>query len=345
MENKLVSIIIPIYNSEQYLDRCISSVVNQSYDNLEIILVDDGSTDSSPYLCDKWQTRDKRIRVIHKRNEGAGMARNTGIDASTGEFICFFDSDDFIDSSLVYSAYCLAIKEKADVVLFGMSACDKDGNIIRRNNPRPPKNVYRGEEVANTLLPLLLGQSLETVRKIGLSMNVCRCFFSAKMIRNSGWRFMSEREIFSEDYFFMLGIYRYLETVAVLCQDLYYQCLTEGSLSRNHSVERHKNLNNFYLACVKLCQIADYSPEVLRNCTVPYLNGMLDMMKKICLSNKPIQAIREIKKIVDNEVLQGVLEKVKGEKVNYKKSSLFFSMRHKLYFLCYLMTKAKTIKK
>ena len=170
-------------------------------------------------------------------------------------------------------------------------------------------------------------------------------FRSAKMVKNSGWRFMSEREIFSEDYYFMLGVYRYLETVAILCKDLYYQCLTEDSLSRNYSVERHKNLDNFYQACVKLCQIADYGPEVIYNCTIPYLNGILDVTKKICLSNKPIQAIREIRKIVDNEVLQGVLEKVKDEKFNYKKSSLYFAMRHRLYLLCYLMAKAKTIKK
>ena len=94
--NPLVSVVVPIYNVEAYLDRCISSVVLQTYSNLEIILVDDGSPDRCPQICDDWARRDCRIKVIHKENAGLGMARNTGIEHATGSYVYFLDSDDYM---------------------------------------------------------------------------------------------------------------------------------------------------------------------------------------------------------------------------------------------------------
>ena len=92
----LISVIVPVYKVEKYLDQCINSIVNQTYRNLEVILVDDGSPDGCPQLCDAWAKKDSRISVIHKENQGIGMARNTGMDHASGAYICFFDSDDFI---------------------------------------------------------------------------------------------------------------------------------------------------------------------------------------------------------------------------------------------------------
>lgn len=92
----LISIIVPVYNVEQYLDRCVESIVNQTYQNLEIILVDDGSPDACPALCDAWAEKDSRIRVIHKPNGGLSDARNAGMAVATGEFISFIDSDDWV---------------------------------------------------------------------------------------------------------------------------------------------------------------------------------------------------------------------------------------------------------
>ena len=97
MNNPLVSVIIPVYKVEKYLDRCVESVVNQTYRNLEIILVDDGSPDRCPAMCDAWAEQDERIRVIHKPNGGSSSARNKGLDICTGAYIGFVDSDDWID--------------------------------------------------------------------------------------------------------------------------------------------------------------------------------------------------------------------------------------------------------
>ena len=99
--NPLISIIIPVYNAEQYLERCIDSVIGQTYKNLEIILVDDGSKDTSPVICDKYAAQDSRIIVIHKENAGVSAARNDGIDAAKGEFIFFIDADDWIDTKYI----------------------------------------------------------------------------------------------------------------------------------------------------------------------------------------------------------------------------------------------------
>ena len=93
----LISVIVPVYKVEAYLDRCVQSIVDQTYRNLEIILVDDGSPDNSGAICDAWAAKDSRIRVIHKENAGAGAARNTGLDAATGEIVSMVDSDDYLE--------------------------------------------------------------------------------------------------------------------------------------------------------------------------------------------------------------------------------------------------------
>ena len=106
MSGTLISVVLPIYNVEKYLNRCIKSIITQTYKNLEVILVDDGSPDHCPRICDEWAKKDARIKVIHKKNEGLGMARNTGIENATGEYICFVDSDDYIAPDTIEKVIC-----------------------------------------------------------------------------------------------------------------------------------------------------------------------------------------------------------------------------------------------
>ena len=105
MNNPLISVVVPVYKVEDYLDECITSLIKQTYTNLEIILVDDGSPDKSPEMCDRWAKKDSRIRVIHKKNGGLSSARNVGIDYAKGEFLSFVDSDDFFDSQMYEKLY------------------------------------------------------------------------------------------------------------------------------------------------------------------------------------------------------------------------------------------------
>ena len=118
--SKLISVIIPIYKVEEFLDKCISSVVNQTYYNLEIILVDDGSPDNCPQMCDVWASRDNRINVIHKPNGGLSDARNAGIQIAKGDFIAFVDSDDWIAPNMYQMMVDAIEKENADICACGI---------------------------------------------------------------------------------------------------------------------------------------------------------------------------------------------------------------------------------
>lgn len=118
MKKVFFSFIIPVYNAERYLRECIKSILGQTYGNLELILVDDGSNDSSGIICDEFANTDSRVRVIHKYNEGPGMARNVGIDCASGEFIIFCDADDFYDDPDFLKTIYLKITSDTDVVVF-----------------------------------------------------------------------------------------------------------------------------------------------------------------------------------------------------------------------------------
>lgn len=114
-----VSVIIPIYKVEKYLSRCLDSVVNQTLDDIEIVLVDDGSPDSCPEICDRYAKKDSRIKVIHKKNEGLGYARNSGMLIATGEYIAFLDSDDYVSKDMYEKVYSELKRTDADCCVTG----------------------------------------------------------------------------------------------------------------------------------------------------------------------------------------------------------------------------------
>lgn len=122
MENHVViSVIVPVYNVEKYLSQCIESILNQTFNNLELILIDDGSTDNSGEICDEYAIKDNRIRVIHKENGGISSARNTGLNATKGDYIAFVDSDDYIAMDMFEKMLDIAIKTNADMVKCGFN--------------------------------------------------------------------------------------------------------------------------------------------------------------------------------------------------------------------------------
>ena len=131
MSNPLISVVVPVYNIETYLEKCVRSLLDQTYSNLEIILVDDGSTDSSPVLCDKLAEEDNRVVVSHKRNGGLSDARNHGIALASGEYLSFIDGDDYLAQG-AYEAVVAEFEGAADIVAFGIELCFDDGRKIRK---------------------------------------------------------------------------------------------------------------------------------------------------------------------------------------------------------------------
>lgn len=128
-EHSLISVIVPIYKVQDYLDECIESIINQTYSNLEVILVDDGSPDRCPQMCDEWAKRDSRIRVVHKKNGGLSSARNAGIDVAKGDYISFVDSDDFICQDALENLYNRIKDDKSIGITSGLIYRYQDGSI------------------------------------------------------------------------------------------------------------------------------------------------------------------------------------------------------------------------
>lgn len=169
----MITVIIPVYNVERFLDRCIDSVIGQSYRDLEIILVDDGSTDRSGIMCDKWAKKDKRIKVIHQTNAGLSGARNSGIDIAAGRYISFIDSDDYILPEYFEYLLKLITDYNADMSVCQLVDVDEKDNVIQTHS-------IEGEYL------------LEDTEKC---MND---FFNAKAIDTTAWRKLYKSELFLE---------------------------------------------------------------------------------------------------------------------------------------------------
>lgn len=153
MSEKLISIIIPTYNVEKYLDRCVNSVINQTYSNIEIVLVDDGSTDNSGVICDKYMKCDQRVKVIHKKNEGVAEARNVGLDNSNGEYVTFVDSDDYVPSDYVEYLYEILSLNKATISCCNFEYIYENSNqTIKSKNNKEIIVTYSNKEALEDLL-------------------------------------------------------------------------------------------------------------------------------------------------------------------------------------------------
>lgn len=146
-----ISVIVPIYNVEKYLDRCVKSLINQTYKNIEIILVEDGSPDKCPEMCDDYATYDSRIKVVHKENGGLSDARNVGIEISSGSFIAFVDSDDWVEKDFIEELYSNIKRENADISIVGYALIWDSGKEITYGDNNDYL-VYNQEDAIKELL-------------------------------------------------------------------------------------------------------------------------------------------------------------------------------------------------
>lgn len=340
----LVSVIVPVYNVEKTLDRCISSIVNQTYHNLEIILVDDGSPDNCPQICDEWAKRDVRIKVVHKHNEGLGMARNTGMNNAKGDYLCFVDSDDFLDLTAVQKACQMICEFNADLALFGVSYIDSNGNI--RNSVIPKTNIstVHGEEIQNLFLADLIDGWHKNIRYKGLYFSAWSCFFSKKVIDKAAWRFVSERNIISEDFYSLLALYAHVNSVALIHEALYYYCENNQSLTKSYRPDRFSQLKVLYSECINLAGTIGYSDYVHEAIAGMFLAQTIAAMKQIaahgCLHREKCRLLESV--IHDNTVIQ-CLQTVRYRKYGIKREILHSAMRYKRVKLCYLLLRAQNL--
>lgn len=175
-----VSVIIPVYNGEKYLDNCIKSVADQTYENLEIIIIDDGSTDRTVDICEEWKEKDDRVRVLHKPNGGRGSARNAGLSMATGDYIHFVDADDWIEKDAIESLYKAMIKNNSDIVIGNMTSYNQsekmynffiDGNDYYEKN-YTPEEWFKNEYVYDKMLRQLFVVAWAKLYKRELFKNI-----------------------------------------------------------------------------------------------------------------------------------------------------------------------------
>ena len=204
MNSLLVSVIVPVFKTKEYLGQCVQSLRSQSYSNLEIILVDDGSPDDCPAICDTLATQDTRIHVIHKENEGAAFARKAGLDAASGQYVLFADSDDWLDTDAVASCVKIAQRDSADCVMFGYIREYPEKSIP---NPLFPfdfsYDTKLSEEKIHRRIVGLTGEELREPQRIDSLSSVCMKLYRAEVARKG--RIVSERVVgTSEDTIFNL---------------------------------------------------------------------------------------------------------------------------------------------
>ena len=240
--DKLITIIIPVYKVEKYLNRCVESVVGQTYKTLEIILVDDGSPDNCPKMCDEWAQKDARIKVVHKPNGGLSDARNFGLDNATGEYVFFLDSDDYIHRQTIEKLLGVAEEKKVDFVMCGLSRFF-DGENPEIEVKDVQIQVYKDEQVIDNLynsgIPYL--------------MISCAKLFNKKIF--DGLRY--EKGRLHEDEFIIHHILSRTSSFAVSNEKLYYYFQHMASITRTISdkgvqhrldayVQRNEFLNKNY---------------------------------------------------------------------------------------------------
>lgn len=332
MENKLVSVVVPVYNAEKFLKLCVQSILDQTYKNLEVILVDDGSTDNSSTICDDIQRNDSRVKVIHKENEGAGLSRNRGIEIASGDFILFVDSDDCIKLDLIEKCVNKADGNDSTIVMFGIQNINEMGSVIKENVPYSDKYIFKGREVQEELLPQILFADEKKYRNLELPACMAN-FYSMNVIRRTGWKFKSEREFISEDLYSIIGLYKFINKVVVINEPLYCYRYCHESLSHSSRLMNYEMIRNFYEQCIILCKDNNYNSRVLRNISEPYLSFTIACIKFIAIQkNKSLfEKRKELNEVLKDEQLYNVLKERNLNNENMNKRILYKSILTRKY--------------
>ncbi|MCM1048845.1 MAG: glycosyltransferase [Clostridiales bacterium] len=320
MERLKVSVIVPVYNTLDYLMRCVDSILQQSYTNLELILVDDGSTDGSGQLCDKLEKQDNRIRVYHKENGGASSARNLGIRNAVGDYIGFVDSDDYIDADMYRQMMELAIGKNLQIVQTSREEVDEEGNRLE-DICVPPKKVCFWDSTA-FMKELLLHKG--------------DCSFCTKIVQREllqKHRF-PEGEL-NEDFKLLVELLLNVDGVGILPERGYHVVYRSNSTTRLVSAN---SFSRVYMDNIenadRIMDIVDKEYPQLHSYAVRFnLFQRLDYMLHIPISqmNGKNEFYKAVKKYLRKNVLNTVFNR-------------YLSMKNKEYLL--LLTAApKTVRK
>ena len=274
-----ISIIVPVYNVEPYLRRCVNSIINQTYKNLDIILVDDGSTDHSGEICDEYATKDNRIKVIHRENGGLSAARNTGLNIAKGEYVYFVDSDDYIERETCEIALSYAVNQQANIVCFGYREIFPSGQII--NHSMDFSGIIEKPEIIGKLV----------LEERGLRDFVWNKLFSRHLFDDI--KFPEGRTF--EDIFVMHRLFDCAYTIYIIPNILYNYNRRDGSITTGDV-----KLHDFMLAKKERFEFLDYHyPEYLNKCLVDFLHGTIIHIDKMVEGAERELLSHEIQNIIN----------------------------------------------
>lgn len=271
MEN-IISIIVPVYNCEKYLEACVNSILNQTYENIEVILVDDGSLDNSSLLCDKFAQKDTRVIVKHRENRGVSAARNYGIECASGEFLMFVDADDYISEKMCETLLESLVKYNADMAICNYLCVDEDHNNLEQHNK---------------YLPIIDG-CLDVKGMIKGLTGPYGWFYVV------AWNKLYKREIFNslrfpegkrnEDAFIAYKVIYKCEKIACVNEALYYYLQREGSITHTKFDVNNMDLGD---ALIEQYQFAkNKNDEVLKNYAVKRLSYEMEKWRGYVNLNK-----------------------------------------------------------
>lgn len=278
----LISVIVPIYKVEEYLDRCVRSIAEQTYSDLEIILVDDGSPDGCPAICDAWAEKDARIKVIHKENGGLSDARNAGIEIATGEYVAFIDSDDSIEPDFIQKLYDAITEYNADVAECAVLYVDESGNTLRERNSAPMTEMGK----------------IEALRRLVLEDGVYQTV----------WNKLYRREViadipfavgkYHEDEFWTYQVFDRIEKLAVV-HDSLYNYLQRGSsiIGVGYNIRRLDGLEARFLR-MKHLQKYDELAELTREQLITDCMWHYQSAKRVLKGKEKEKALAYIKSIL-----------------------------------------------
>lgn len=330
MKNLKISIIVPIYNVANYLGRCMDSLLNQTLQDIEIILVDDKSPDDCPKLCDEFVSLDKRVKVIHKPlNEGLGMARNTGMSIAQGKYIAFIDSDDYISLDMMELLYAKAEEKSCNAVYCGYSYVTSDNIEKEYSEFSNETDFISNKECRNVFLRMLGGD-----KKVGtvLNMSVWHSIFALDFLRKNNIKFCSEREYISEDLIFDVDLFSVITNVTYLPNRGYYYCQNKSSLSQVFREDRYQKEVVLYSELARRMRTYGFSNEDMYS-----LYYSLFRITRFLMRDMSIQNIdNSIKKRLFNQILndedikQIFFNKIPSKYFSFWDIISFLEMKYKL---------------
>lgn len=334
----LISVIVPVYNVEKYLRQCLDSILRQTYSNIEVIMIDDGSPDSCGAICDEYADKYDNFKAVHKENAGLGMARNTGLEYAAGKYVMFLDSDDYIDADLIGTLYSSIISSAVDFCKSGYRKIKNDVEIVQ--SIKYENEIFIGSAAAKRFLPMLIGSSPQKNDSIGMS--VWASLYNIKPIRENNILFPSEKELAAEDLIFNIKYMQYANGAAVISKVGYNYRINPLSLTKSYRSNKFDGTIKLYNYVRELLFKFGYGIDTiyrLERTVFVWTLGCIRQENMFVSTHKLDVAINNIKKICANDTLQNMLKEYPITKLRIKQQVFLRMVEHKMALTLYFCTR------